>query len=324
MSVLVYIENINGKFKKSVFELASYASKTAQLTGTDLKAFTIGKPEAGEVEKLGKYGVSELMNLVDSSFSEFSVKAYSHAVAEAAKACSAKVIVFGNNYSGRALAPVVSIKLNASLAAGVVELPTSLSPFIVKKKVFSGKAFADTELKNEIKIITLVQNSFEIIENSTSIKQTSVSYTLPDRAYQAKPVKLSMNSEILSITDAEILVSGGRGLKGPENWGMIEEMANILGAATCCSRPITDLDWRPHHEHVGQTGKVVAPNLYIAIGISGAIQHLAGVNGSKVIVAINTDKDAPIFEAADYGIVGDCFKVVPELNKALKEFKSNQ
>jgi electron transfer flavoprotein alpha subunit len=205
-----------------------------------------------------------------------------------------------------------------------MQLPESTNPFIVRKKVYSGKAFADYELNADIKILTLNQNSFQIIENQKNIEIKNLEVDIPDNDLVAKPQSVEKASGKVLVTEAEILVSGGRGLKGPENWGMVEEMAEVLGAGTSCSRPVSDSEWRPHHEHVGQTGQVVAPNLYIAIGISGAIQHLAGVNGSKVMVAINIDPEAPFFEAADYGIVGDAFKVVPKLNEALKKFKQEQ
>lgn len=321
MSILVYTENWNGKFKKSTFELVSYANEIAKMTGLETKAVSIGNVEESELKKLGKYGAVKVGSLESESYKDFSAQAYSHAIAENAKKENAKIIIFANNYSGRALAPRVTVKLDGSQASGVVALPSSTNPFIVKKKTFSGKAFADFELTSEIKVITLNQNTFELREDSKEIVIENIDIALPQGAYTAKPINIYVNNEKLSVTDAEILVSGGRGMKGPENWGMLEETADLLGAALCCSRPVTDLDWRPHHEHVGQTGKVVAPNLYIAVGISGAIQHLAGVNGSKVIVAVNTDKDAPFFEAADYGIIGDAFKVIPALNNAIKEFK---
>jgi len=215
------------------------------------------------------------------------------------------------------------VNLRAGLASGCVELPKSIEPFVVTKKVYSGKAFADIQINTEIKILTLNQNSYKLVENSVDSQKEEFQPTIKDSDFGSKPIELKKSQGKILVSEAEILVSAGRGLKKPENWSMIEEMAEILGAATACSRPVTDLDWRPHEEHVGQTGKVVAPNLYFAIGISGAIQHLAGVNSSKVIVSINTDPDAPMFEASDYGIVGDAFHVVPKLIEAFRNLKNN-
>jgi len=322
MSILVYTENFNGKFKKSAFELASYAKETANLLGTTATAITVGTPAEGEADKLSNYGIEKLLTVSQDAFGGFSAQAYAATVAKAASAESASIIIFGSNPTGEAIAPRVAVRLDAGLASGAVALPTAL-PFIVKKRAYSGKAYADFELTSDIKVITLTQNAFKLVENPGSLTVESFDAEVPAASSSAKVTDVVVSSEKLSVNDAEVLVSAGRGLKGPENWGMIEEMADILGGTTCCSRPVSDLDWRPHSEHVGQTGKVVAPNLYIAVGISGAIQHLAGVNSSKVIVVINTDADAPFFEAADYGIVGDAFEVVPKLNEAFKAFKAN-
>ncbi len=321
MSILIYTENFEGKFKKSTFELASYGNEIAKRTGTEVVAITIGKVSIDALNELGKYGVQKVLVVKNSELNDFSVKAYSVAIEQAAKAVKAEVIIFGNNPSGRAIAPNISVKLNAGLAPGVVDLPSSIKPFTVRKKAYSGKVTVDFVISTDIKVLTLTQNSYKVIESETEISISNFDVNIPAGLYNAKPIKTVMNTGKLSVTDADVLVSGGRGLKGPENWKMVEEMAEILNAATCCSRPVSDLEWRPHHEHVGQTGKVVAPDLYIALGISGAVQHLAGVNGSKVIVAINTDADAPIFEAADYGIIGDVLDVVPKLNTALRQFK---
>ncbi len=323
MSVLIYIDNKDGLLKKSAFELASYGFEIAKNTNVDTLAVTFGEIADEQVKLLGKYGVKKVIKIINPQLLGFSAQAYSSVISEVALKESAKIVLFGNNFDGRAFSPRVAVKLNAGLAPAVVKLPSSYTPFIVKKRAFSGKAFADIELSSEIKVLTLNQNSFHIVENPVDTTVETFAGTVPAGAYAVKPIEVTINSEKLSVTDAEILVSGGRGLKGPENWGMLEELAGILGAATCCSRPVSDLGWRPHYEHVGQTGKVVAPNLYIALGISGAIQHLAGVNGSKVMVAVNTDVEAPIFEAADYGIVGDVFDVVPKLNQALKKFKES-
>jgi len=324
MSVLVYTENWDGKFKKSTYELLSYASEIAKMAGTEVTAVTIGEVAEDELKTLGTYGAGKVIVLKDEKLKDFIAKSYSSAISQIAKKEDSKIVLFANSLSGRALAARTAVQLDAGFAPGVMQLPSSLEPFVVRKKVYSGKAFADYELMADVKVLSLTQNSFEIIENAKDIAIEDASVEIDDADLRAKPKEVEKQTGKLLITEAEILVSAGRGLKGPENWGMIEEMAEILGAATCCSRPVADLGWRPHEEHVGQTGKVVAPNLYFAIGISGAIQHLAGVNGSKVMVAINTDPEAPFFEAADYGIIGDAFKVVPALNEALKKFKAGQ
>ena len=324
MSVLAYTENWDGKFKKSTYELLSYANEIAKKAGTELIAITIGQVDNDELKSLGNYGATKVFVVKNDKLNDFIAKSYSSAISQVAKSQEAKFVIFANNVSGRALSARTAVKLDAGFVPGVMQLPSSVDPFIVRKKAYSGKAFADFELNSDIKVLSLTQNSFKIIEDTkdTVIEETSVD--IKDTDLRAMPKSVEKATGKLLITEAETLVSAGRGLKGPENWGMIEEMAEILGAAVCCSRPVADLEWRPHEEHVGQTGKVVAPNLYFAIGISGAIQHLAGVNGSKVMVAINTDPEAPFFEAADYGIIGDAFKVVPKLNEALKKFKANQ
>jgi len=322
MAVLIYTQNYDGKFKKSTFELITYGAAAAKELGTDVVAVTTGKLDNDILKELGKYGASKVISVTNNELNNFSEQAYTSVIEQVAKNINAELIVFGNNPYGRAVTPRLAVKLNAGLAAGVVSLPSSTSPFTVKKRTYSGKAFADIIIKSDVKIVTLNQNSYKIEENPINIVTEEFTAEIPEGAYAVKPIEVIKSSDKLSVTDAEILVSGGRGLKGPENWGMLEEMAEILGAGTSCSRPVSDLDWRPHEEHVGQTGKVVAPNLYIAIGISGAIQHLAGVNGSKVMVVINTDPDAPFFEAADYGIIGDAFEVVPKLNEAFKKFKA--
>lgn len=318
---MVYIENFDGKFKKSGYELLSYGRELATMMNCNIVAATIGNVDNDELKTLGKYGAEKAIKIINPELKAFTAKAYSKALQSVAEKSMAKVVLFANNFSGKAIAPRLAIKLDAALATGVVQLPQSKGPFIVRKKVYSGKAFADYELNSDVKILTLSPNSFKIAENNKEVTIEEITVGIPEKDLATSPQTTERISGELPVTDAEILVSAGRGLKSPDNWEMIEEMANILGAATCCSRPVADLEWRPHHEHVGQTGQVVAPNLYIAIGISGAIQHLAGVNGSKVMVAINIDPEAPFFEAADYGIVGDAFEVVPKLNEALKKFK---
>ncbi len=322
MAILIYTENWDGKFKKSTCELLSYAAGLAKQTGDNTVALSIGEVNDSELKTLSNYGVKKVISVANGKLKSFVNQAYASVIAEVAVKEAASIVLFANNYSGRALAPCVSVKLNAGMVAGVVKLPTSTNPFIIRQKAFSGKAFADVEISSAIKVLTLSQNSYEIIENKVDTEYVTFEPALKDSDFGSQVKEVIKTSGKILITEAETLVSGGRGMKAANNWGMLEEMADLLNAATCCSRPITDLDWRPHHEHVGQTGKVVAPNLYIALGISGAIQHLAGVNGSKVIVAVNNDSDAPIFEAADYGIVGDIFDVVPKLNAAIKKYKS--
>jgi len=324
MSILIYTQNFNGKFKKATYELISYAAAMNEELKGSITALTIGEVSDEAVQELAKYGASKLLVAKDDKLKDFSVPAYAKIIAEAAKAESSKLVLFPNNPEGKALAPAVSIKLDASAASEVTELPSSYDPFTVKKKVYTGKAFGEVVLKSDVKLLTLTQNSYEIKENPTEITTEDFSAEIPENAYGVQPTEVMKNEGKLSVTDADIIVSAGRGLDGPDNWGMIEEMAETLGAATACSRPVSDLGWRPHEEHVGQTGKIVAPNLYFAIAISGAVQHMAGINGSKVIVAINTDDEAPVFESADYGIVGDAFEVVPKLNESLKKFLSDQ
>ncbi len=322
MAILIYTQNYEGKFKKSIYELISYGTEIANQAGTDVFAVTIGTVDESTLKELGRYGAKKVFVVTNPELKDFSAQAYTAVIHQVASKCGANVVVFGNNPQGRAVAPRLAVKTGAGLAAGVVALPSSLTPFTVKKRAYSGKAFADVVIKSDMKIMTLSQNSFKIVELPVEPGIESFTADIPSGSYSIKPVEMVRSEGKLSVTDAEILVSAGRGLKGPENWKMIEDLAEVLGAGTSCSRPVSDLGWRSHDEHVGQTGKVVAPNLYIAVGISGAVQHLAGVNGSKVMVCINTDADAPFFEAADYGIVGDAFEVVPKLIDAVKKFKA--
>jgi len=322
MSVLVFLQNWDGKFKKLSFELISYASKVAEMLGEQAIALSIGKVDASELEKLATYGAEKVISIENDTINAFDDQAYASMIAEVARKTGAKVLVLANNNSGKALAPRLSVRLKAGVVSGVSKLPVSVNPFVVYKKVYSGKAFADVVIKSEIKILTLAQNSFEIVESPKSFIYEK-SDIQPDSSMMKIQVKeVQKQSGKLLLTDADIVVSGGRGMKSPDNWGPLVELADLLGAATACSRPVSDEGWRSHDEHTGQTGKIIAPNLYIAIGISGATQHLAGISSSKFIVAINTDKDAPIFEAAQYGIVGDAQKVLPKLVEAVKEMKS--
>ena len=319
MSVLVYTETENGKFKKNAFEVASYAHTIAQQLGTSVTAISFN---ADDNSSLGTYGVSKVLNVANSDLKTFNAKAYATAVAEAATAEDAKVIIVSSSTDTKFMAPLVAGNLKAGYVPNVVGAPESTSPFTVKRTAFSNKGFAHTQLNTDIKIIGVSNNAFGAHENSQSASVEDFSPAIDAASFSTKSVEIDKVVGKATIADADIVVSAGRGLKGPENWGMIEELADVLGAATACSKPVSDLGWRPHGEHVGQTGKPVASNLYIAIGISGAIQHLAGVSSSKVKVVINTDPEAPFFKAADYGIVGDAFEVVPQLIEKLKAFKA--
>jgi len=323
MSVLVYTENWDGKFKKLSFELVSYAKKIAEQSGTTVTALSIGTVDESELKKLGNYGADKVLSASDERLNLLINKAYASVIAEAAEKEGSKVIIFANNITGKALAPRVSVKLKAGIASGVNAVPSSYDPFTVSKKVFTGKAFANVAIKTEKKILTLFQNSVDIEETGHEAAVEAFSPGLDDADFATKVLDVNKVTGKVLLTDAEVVVSGGRGMKSGDNWAPLEELAGELGAALACSRPVSDEGWRPHEEHVGQTGKIIAPNLYFAFGISGAIQHLGGVSSSKCIVAVNTDKDAPIFEAADYGIVGDASKVLPELISGIKEMKNS-
>ena len=320
MSLLIYAESQDGKFKKVAFELASYAKKIADSMGTTVTAVTVN---AGNVAELGNYGVNKVLKVSNDKLTNFNAKAYADVVKQAAQKEGAKVIVLSSTTDSLYLAGLVSVGLDAGFASNVVGLPLSTSPFQVKRNAFSNKAFNITEISTDVKVISLAKNSFGLVESSSSLAEEDFAPSLNDADFSVKVESVEKTTGKVTIADADIVVSGGRGLKGPENWGMLEELAATLGAATACSKPVSDLGWRPHSEHVGQTGKPVATNLYIAIGISGAIQHIAGINSSKVKVVINTDAEAPFFKVADYGIVGDAFDIVPRLTQKLKEFKAN-
>lgn len=324
MSVLVYTENSEGKFKKSTYEVVSYAAAIAKQLNTSVTALSIGDVAEEELKKLGKYGASKILSASNDRLKVFNVQPYASVIAQASKAEGANVLVMSASFSGKGIAPRVAVKLEAGLVENAVDLPKTDAGFVLRKGVFSGKAFANIELLSDIKVITMMPNSFKVIENAVAAAVTTFDATLADKDFTISIKETIRATDTISLPDAELVVSGGRGLKGPENWGMIEELAKILGAATACSKPVSDAGWRPHSEHVGQTGIAISPNLYIAIGISGAIQHLAGVSSSKVIVVINKDPEAPFFKAADYGIVGDAFDVVPKLIEAAKTFVSGQ
>ena len=317
MSVLVYTESENGKFKKAAFEVVAYAKAVADQMGTSVTAVAIN---ADNAESLGNYGASKVLSISDDALGTFNAKKYAAAIEHAAKNDDANVVVLSSSADSRYLAPLLAVNLEAGYLSNVVEAPSSTAPFTVKRTAFTNKAFANSEINTAVKIVGLSNNSFGLVESGGTATVEAFSPALPDSGVTVESVDKATDK--VSIADAEIVVSGGRGLKGPENWGMIEELAEVLGAATACSKPVSDLGWRSHSEHVGQTGKPVASNLYIAIGISGAIQHLAGINSSKVKVVVNTDPEAPFFKAADYGVVGDAFEVVPALIEKLKAFKA--
>lgn len=319
MSILIYTEYAEGKFKKVAFELASYAKKVAKTLGTTVTAVTIN---AEDVSELSKYGVDKVLKVNNDKLSGFTAKAYADVIKQAAQKENAKLILLSSTTDSIYLSSLVAISLKAGFASNVVGLPVSTSPFQVKRNTFSNKAFNITEITTDIKVLGLAKNSYGIFEDASTLTEEDFNPTLEENDFGVKVESVEKASGKVSIADADIVVSGGRGLKGPENWGMIEELASVLGAATACSKPVSDLGWRPHGEHVGQTGKPVATNLYIAIGISGAIQHIAGINASKVKVVINSDPEAPFFKVADYGIIGDAFDIVPKLIEKLKVFKA--
>lgn len=318
MSILIFLDQAEGHIKKSSLEAASYGAAIAAQMGTTAEAIVLGTV-TDELSSVGQYGITKVHTVKNEVLNNVDAQVFTKIIADAATAIGATVIVFSNNFNGKAIAPRLSVRLKAGLVSGAVALPDTTSGFVVKKNVFSGKAFANVAINTAVKIISLNPNSFsgattsamaEVIEFATTITDAKVKVTSTDKVVGEVP-----------LSEAEIVVSGGRGLKGPENWGLVNELAKLLGAATACSRPVADIGWRPHHEHVGQTGLAIAPNLYFAIGISGAIQHLAGVNRSKTIVVINKDAEAPFFKAADYGIVGDAFEVMPKIIEAVKKMK---
>ena len=314
MSVLVYTESWNGSFRKSTFEAVSYANETAKLLGTDVIAVSLGEVSDSELSKLGNYGASKVVSI--ATIEKGDSQSTTNAIANLANDASA--IIFSNTYTAKMIAPRLSVKLKIGAITNVIEIASNTSPFTVKRKAFSTKAIEIATANSEKAILSISPNSFGLIETGGSCTiETAESSEKGEITIEGQETL----SGKISISEAEIVVSGGRGLKGPENWRMIEELAELLGAATACSKPVSDIGWRPHSEHVGQTGKAVTADLYIAIGISGAIQHLAGVNSSKVMVAINTDPEAPFFKAADYGIIGDAFEVVPKMIEEIKNIK---
>ena len=318
MSVLIFIDTADGHVKKASLEALSYGAKVAEQLSTTAEGVVLGTVSE-DLAALGKYGVKKIHQVSGDALNHFDAQVFANVIAQAAAASGATIIVFSNNLSGKAIAPRLSVRLKAGLVSGAIALPDTTHGFVVKKNVFSGKAFANIAVNTAVKIIALNPNAYQVVatEGTAEVIPFAATIGVP----RVKVTNITKASGEVVLTEAEIVVSAGRGLKGPENWGMVEDLAKTLHAATACSRPVADAHWRPHNEHVGQTGFAIAPNLYIAIGISGAIQHLAGVNRSKVIVVINKDPEAPFFKAADYGIVGDAFEIVPKLNEAIKKMK---
>ena len=323
MSIIVLAENAQGSFKKKTFEAVQYAAELAQKMGTTVTAVALGNIADAALQELGQYGATKVLHIADARLDSLNTRAYTKALATAAEKEGAKVIVCLHDVTGKAVAPRLSARLKAGMVAGAVSQPDMSNGFVVKKNVFSGKAFAFVNIATDVKIINLMPNTFSVKkgEGSASVEKLDVAFDDNDFGVTVKEVNKVTGA--VPLSEAELVVSGGRGMKGPENWHILEDLAKELGAATACSRPVADSHWRPHHEHVGQTGGTIRPNLYIAAGISGAIQHLAGVNSSKTIVVINKDPEAPFFKAADYGVLGDVMDVLPKLTEAVKKWKAS-
>ncbi len=314
MTVLVFIETSEGKAKKSSLEAVCYA----KAMGSKVTAIVLGAAEASELQQIGKYGAEKVLHAADPKLNQAIIQVYASVLNKAMQDEQADVLVLANSSLGTPVAAKVAVKIGASFASNVVELPDTASGFVVKRSIYTGKAFSHVDLKGTKKVIALKKNAAELKETGGQASVVNYDVTLSDADFNTTILASEKATGEVLLPEAEIVVSGGRGMKGPEHWGMLEELAKTLHAATGCSKPVSDIGWRPHHEHVGQTGVKVAPQLYIAIGISGAIQHLAGVNSSKCIVVINKDPEAPFFKAADYGIVGDAFEIVPKLTAAIK------
>ena len=321
MSVIVLVEHNNGTIKKKSFEAVQYAAHIAKQLGTAATALALGNVAESELQALGQYGAQKVLHVADARLDNLEARAYTRALVSAAQMENAKVVITLHDNNGRVVAPRVAIQLKAGLVAGALSYPDLEKGFAIKKSVFAGKAFAWVNVLSDVKVIMLMANSFPLGKGEGTATVESMAVNFEDKDFGITVKEVSKLSGEISLADAELVVPGGRGMKGPENWGRIEELADILGAATACSKPVADVGWRPHSEHVGQTGLTISPDLYIAVGISGAIQHLAGVSGSKVIAVINKDPEAPFFKAADYGIVGDAFEVVPKLIAAAKALK---
>ena len=317
MSILVYIESNQNQIKKSSFESLSYAKKLSKLISLDVIAVVIN---CSELAPLSDFGPDKIISIDEKKLETFNAHNYAGVISNVSKSVNAKNIIISDSINCKYLASLLSVKLNAAFVSNVVSLPNSTNPFVVKRSTFSNKAFSEIEINSEIRILSISKNSIGLNENKSEPIIINPDINFTESRLTSESIKVS--EEKVSIEDADVVVSAGRGLKGPENWNIVEDLAKTLNAATACSKPVSDMGWRPHSEHVGQTGKPVSTNLYIAIGISGAIQHLAGVSSSKVKVVINNDPEAPFFKVADYGIVGDAFEVVPKLNEKLKAFQA--
>jgi electron transfer flavoprotein alpha subunit len=322
MSILVYAESIDGGFKKSTLEAVRYGSELAKHTGTSCVALSIGNIDDAQLTNLATYGADKIVNIKHERLNQFVAEVFAKLITQIASQELSIIVVISNTYSGKSVAPRVAAKLKAAIASGVISYPKTENGFVVRRGVFSGKAFAEVNLTTPVKVLAITPNTFDLTENVKPANIVAINADLSDADFMTNPIEISRVTGKIPLTEAEVVVSGGRGLKGPENWGLIEDLASALGAATACSKPVSDMHWRSHDEHVGQTGITIKPNLYIAIGISGAIQHLAGVSSSKVIVAINKDPEAPFFKAADYGIVGDAFEVLPKITEAAQKLKA--
>ncbi len=323
MSVLVFAEHTQGSFKKKTFEAVQYAAAIAQQMGSSTTAVVLGNVSDSAAAELGNYGAQKVIVVADTRLDNLSARAYAKALAAAAEKEGAKVIVASHDVTGKAVAPRLAARMKAGMVAGAIGHPDTSNGFVVKKAVFAGKAFAFVNITSEVKVITLMPNTFAVQKNEGTANVEKLDVAFDDKDFGVQVKEVNKVTGTVPLAEAELVVSGGRGMKGPENWPVLEALAGELGAALACSRPVADSHWRPHHEHVGQTGGTIRPNLYIAVGISGAIQHLAGVNGSKTIVVINKDPEAPFFKAADYGVVGDALEILPKLTEAVKKFKAS-
>jgi len=322
MSVIAFAKNWNGKFKNSSYELVSYTKELANKLNTNLVVLSIGEVSTDELNTLGNYGADKIIVVNDPQLNTLTSRVYAKVISQVADKEGATIVVLSDNNSGKAIAPRVSVQMKAGMVAAVQEMPVSFDPFIVKKRVFSGKAFGHVQIDSEKKVLTIAKNCFGLIENKLDVVIEEFTPVVDASLFKVQVIEEEEQKSKVILSDADIVVSAGRGMRSSENWGPVEDLAEVLGAATACSRPVSDEGWRGHEEHVGQTGKVIAPNLYIAAGISGAIQHVAGISRSKCIVAINTDPEAPIFSVADYGIVGDVMEVLPKLTEAIRNSKS--
>lgn len=322
MSIIVFAENTNGDFKKSTLEAVAYAAEIAKNMATTCVAVSIGNVDDAMLAELSKFGADKIVNVKNDKLTTFISEPFAKILATISSQENANLIVVSNTYSGKSIAPKVAAKLKAGIVSGVISYPDTTNGFKVRRTVFSGKAFADVNIKTPVKILAITPNTFTTIENNKVVNIVSVDAGLIDTDFNTLSIEVTRATGKIVLTEADIVISGGRGLKGPENWHLIEDLAEALNAATACSKPVSDMGWRPHSEHVGQTGITIKANLYFAVGISGAIQHLAGVSSSKVMVVINKDPEAPFFKAADYGIIGDAFEVMPKIIEAAKKLKA--